>query len=114
MPPSPAKFFLEKRFDFPLIFLDSLVRIKPFRRDPEICNDAAIFVTDDDDQSIAVSNILKASVDGLRRHGAKELHRTVRLLEESDRVEHPLSPIDEVAERAADEHGERRGHRVCP
>jgi hypothetical protein len=44
--------------------------------------------------------------------GAEELHRVVSLLDALNGVEDPVALLLEVVESAADEHIERRGHRV--
>ncbi len=75
---------------------------------------AAVFEPDDDDDEVALANLLEADVDRPLGPGAEELHRIVSALDAANGVEDPFALLLEVVESAADEHTERRGHRVSP
>ena len=81
-------------------------------RDPHPRRQAAVFEPDDDDEEVALANLFEADVDRPAGPGAEELHRIVPLLDAANGVEHRLALLLEVVEGAADEHSERRGHRV--
>jgi hypothetical protein len=75
---------------------------------------AAIFLPDDDDEEVAPADLLKTDIDRPPRPRAEKLHRVVSALDATNGVEHRLALLFEVVEGAADEHRERRGHRVSP
>src|SRR6202034_2672790 len=82
------------------------------KRDPPPRRQAAIFVPDDDDEEVALTNLFEADVERPSGPGAEELHRVVTLLDAKNGVEDRLALLLEVVEGAAEEHSERRGHRV--
>ena len=82
------------------------------KRDPHPRRQAAIFLPDDDDEEVALTNLFEADVERPSGPGAEELHRVVTLLDAKNGVEDRLALLLEVVEGAAEEHSERRGHRV--
>ena len=79
---------------------------------PQPERQAAIFLPDDDDEEVAPADLLKTDVERPLGPGAEELHRVVTLLDAKNGVEDRLALLLEVVEGAAEEHSERRGHRV--
>ena len=75
---------------------------------------AAIFEPNDDDEEVALANLIQADVDRPPGPRAKELHRIVSALDPPNGVENAFALLLEVVKGAADEHSERIGHRVFP
>ena len=69
---------------------------------------------DDDDEEVALANLVETDVNRPPGPGAEELHRIVSALDAANGVENRLALLLEVVEGAADEHSERVGHRVFP
>jgi hypothetical protein len=65
-------------------------------------------------EEVAVADLVEADVNRSPWPRAEEFHRVVSALDAANGVENRLALLFEVVESAADEHSERRGHRVSP